>query len=349
MKHRCTSFISAIIIVLIISLGHSAIAQRTQVDPGSNLFVPGPANQDTGKYATFYIIRPDNEIAKTYWLGIYFDDTLMIRMDNNIRCVIKYPGNRKMNIWSKNELTSSVLVNTEAGKEYYITLEMVAGGKIGNSKLTLLDKNEGEEVFNKMKTPPLYIYDPDPLMNSRYIWPIGYKTGYEHMNFSAPLSTRHYVVNALEGFKFTYYNRSVSPSFSEIDGVYGGKMSISDKEEFDKFANKQINNLKKGLKKSEIIKEFSSDTLTSTADYISSTYFVTEDSKPSLPPGVRISSLELRQYSVLIYKNIANNNKGDFYSIYFSERGLPDELHTKEEIRYKINALLKSCEFGDFK
>lgn len=32
---------------------------------------------------------------------------------------------------------------------------MVAGGKIGNPKLTLLNKNEGEEAFYKMKNPPL--------------------------------------------------------------------------------------------------------------------------------------------------------------------------------------------------
>jgi hypothetical protein len=282
-------------------------------------------------------------------MGIYFDDTLMVRVDNAIRYIIKYPKKGNTKIWVKNEQVSSLTINVEPGKKYYLQMNTEPGGKTGFTKLIQLDEKDGEVAFNKINFPPLYVYDRDPYTNDFYIWASSPKLGYEHMKFSMPLSTRHYFASALEGFKFTYYNNMVSPTFSEIDGVYGGKINLSDKEDFEKFENKQTNNLKKGFKKSETLKEFTQDTLTSNSDYISSVYFVTEDTKASLAIDDKNSVLELRQYSTLLYKKNLKTGKGDYYSIYFSERGLPQELHSKEEIRFKMQLLLSSCEFGDFK
>src|SRR5258706_1054514 len=175
------------------------------------------------------------------------------------------------------------------------------------------------------------------------------KRGYEHMHFSFPSSTNNSSFSQSDGFMFSYYNKMASPTFSELDGVYGGKIKIADKEDFEKFVNNQLNNLKKGFKKSETLQEITQDSLTSNADYISSLYFVTEDTKPAVRVNGNRPVLELRQYSSLIYKKDLTSGEGNFYSIYFSERGLPQELHTKEEIHFKIQQLLSSCEFGDFK
>jgi hypothetical protein len=169
------------------------------------------------------------------------------------------------------------------------------------------------------------------------------------MMFSLPLSTRHCFASANTGFMFSYYNKMVSATFSEIDGVYGGRKNLSDKEEFQNFFNKQINSLKKGLKKSETLQAITPDSLTSEADYISGVYFVTHDSKADVVINGIHPVLELRQYSILLYKKDPVTGKGDYYSVYFSERGLPEELHTKEEIRFKAQQLVTSCEFGDFK
>ncbi len=327
----------------------TARAQKTSADSAGYLSVPGPANQDITKFATFYVMRPSNDIAKTFWMGIYFDDALIVRVDNAMRYVIKYAKTGNIKIWVKNEQLSSLTIDVEPGKKYYLQMNTEPGGKTGFTKLIQLDEKEGGEAFNKIDFPPLYIYDPDPFRNSHYIWPSSPKTGYEHMQFSLPLSTRHYFVNVLDGFKFTYYNKMVSSTFSELDGVYGGKINLANKEDFEKFANKQINNLKRGFKKSETLQEITKDSLTSTADYISTVYFVTTDTKTNVEINGSSPVLELRQYSTLLYKKDLTTGKGDYYSIYFSERGLPEELHTKEEIKFKIQQLLNSCEFGDLK
>jgi hypothetical protein len=327
----------------------TSTAQKTYMDYAKYLLVPGPANQDTTKFATFYVMRPDNNIAKTFWFGIYFDDTLMVRVDDAMRYVIKCAKTGNIKIWVKNPEQSLVTVNIEPGKKYYLQMITEPGAKTGSTKLVQLDEKEGEGAFNKMEYPPLYVYDPDPYTNSRYVWPIISTTSFVHMQFSPPLSARHYVVSSHEGYTFSYYNKAVSPTFSEVDNVYGLKMNLSGKEDFDKYSAKQTNNLKKSSNKNATIQSITEDSLTSVADYTYSVYFVEKDSRPNVEVNGQRPVLELRQYDVLLYKKDSQTGKGDLYSIYFSERGLPEELHAKEQIRYKIQQLLNSCEFGDFK
>ncbi len=326
-----------------------ATAQKTYADSAKYLSVPGPANQDTSKYATFYIIRPDGDVLRNYWMGIYFDNAQMVRADNNMRYIIKYPKTGNVEIWTRNEKKESINIPVEEGKKYYLQVTFEVGGKTGFPKFIQLDEKEGEEAFNKINSLPLYVYDPDPYTNDNYIWPSSPKTGYIHMQFLPPLSTRHFSFNQLNGFMFSYYNKVVSASFSEIVGVYGGKANLRDKDEFDKFARKQMNNLQKSSTKSATIQKITEDSLTSGADYTYSVYFVETDSKPDVEVNGQRPVLELRQYSTLLYKRDALTGKGDYYSVYFSERGLPQELHSREEIRFKIQQLLNSCEFGDFK
>ena len=166
---------------------------------------------------------------------------------------------------------------------------------------------------------------------------------------ASPLSTRHFFVNTADGYVYSYYNKLLSPTFTEVDGVWGSAISFSDKKDFDKFAGKRLNDLKKSSGKSATIESITEDSLTSKADYMYTVYFTEKDSKPDTKLNGQTPVLELRQYTTLIYKKNPQTNKGDVYSIYFSERGLPEEIHSKEEIRFKIQQLLNSCEFGEFK
>ena len=323
-------------------------AQMAAPDSARYLSLPGPKNQDTTKFATFYIIRSDGEIAKNYWLGIFFNNVSMVRADNDMSYGIKYAGTGDVEIWTENEQKSSVNIHVDEGKTYYLQLTMIAGGKIGFPKLEQLDENAGKNALAKIRTPPLYVYDPDPFTDSKYIWPSSPKSGFAHMQFSLPLSTRHFFIRPLIGFMFSYYNKMVSPTFTEADGAYGSKMNLSGKEDFVKYAAKQTNNLKKSSNKYATIQSIEEDSLLSRADYTYGLYFTEEDSKPNVEVNGKRPVLELRQYNVLLYKKDQQTDKGNLYSIYFSERGLPQELHTKEEIRSKIQHLLNSCEFGDF-
>lgn len=161
------------------------------------------------------------------------------------------------------------------------------------------------------------------------------KTGYEHMRFTIPPSTNRSSSTALYGFFFTYYNEAISKTFSEADNVFGEKRNF-DKADFDKYVSKKINQIKKGFKKSETLQLFVEDSLTSSADYISSVYFATEDTNPAVVVNGVHPTLQVRDYHAWIYKKDSAAGKGDAYAIFFSEIGLPKELHSKEEIRFKI-------------
>jgi hypothetical protein len=79
------------------------------------------------------------------------------------------------------------------------------------------------------------------------------------MNFALPLSTRHYFASSLEGFMFSYYNKTISPTYSEVVGVYGDKKKLSTKEDFLKFADKQVDHLKNTSSKTATIESITAD------------------------------------------------------------------------------------------
>ena len=109
-------------------------AQPANID-SAKLSVPGPANQDTTMFSTFYVMRPHNEIAQTLWMGIYFDDALMIRVNDGMRYVIKYPKTGNVSINIKNDQISQLTINAAPGKKYYLQLNTQAGGKTGSKNL----------------------------------------------------------------------------------------------------------------------------------------------------------------------------------------------------------------------
>ena len=171
------------------------------------------------------------------------------------------------------------------------------------------------------------------------------------MRFAPPLSTRHYFFTPNKGFVFSYYNAMVSKTFSEVVSVaFVEKKDFDSGEDFEKFISKQIANLtKRDLEKSETLKLLKQDTLASVAEYSSSIYFVTENIKPPIVIDGKHPVLEMREYNTCIYKKDLKTGKGMVYLVFFSERGLPQELHAREEIRFKIRKLLNSCEFGEVK
>jgi len=146
---------------------------------------------------------------------------------------------------------------------------------------------------------------------------------------------------------FAYYEPNVSQTYSEVDRVYGEKRNFSGKDDFDKFINKQTGKLKKGRKIGDR-GGVTPDSLSSQADFISSVYYLSEDTSPDISIQGVHPSLEVREYNAWLYKKDSQTGKGDIYTIVFSERGLPEELHTKKEIRLKIQRFLDSCEFGRY-
>lgn len=188
----------------------------------ARLNIPGPANQDTTKFSTFYIIRPASDVAKTFWLGIYFNNDQMVRVENELRYVVKYAGAGDVEIWTRNEQKTSVNIHVEPGKTYYLQVTTIDAGKKFYPKIEQLDDVQGKIAFDKITYPPAYVYDPDPLTTDHNVWDAP-EFGYTHMRFQPPSSARRFFQNAIDGFVFSFFNKMLLPTFSEVVGVYGSK------------------------------------------------------------------------------------------------------------------------------
>ncbi len=341
-------------LIVCVYLSYFMAAQITAEDSIRYLSRPGPKNQDTSKFASFYIWRPDNSVSKNLWIGVFIDDYMMVKMMNDMKCVVKCPKTGIMKVWSKNEQISSLDINAEAGKNYYIRMDIEPGLKTGYPKLVLIDEKEGSVMYEANKNPEFYIYDyfkefKGPLRSqlSEYSRYPTVPTGFAEFLFISPASARHYFADAINGYRFMYNNKMLSTSFSEIDLVQRmGDKDFSDEEEFKEYVKKHVDKAGNDLKKSETLQEQAYEKLNSPADMTYAVYTTKTDTKPE---GVDLkgqSFLETRTYQVCMYKKDVKKNKGRIFLISFSERGLPAELHSKEEIRFKINLLVQSSTFG---
>jgi hypothetical protein len=330
-------------------------AQMTTADSARYLSTPGPRNQDTTKFASFYVMRPDNTIDKNTWNAFFIDDHFMVKMENAMKCVIKCAATGPIKAWAKNDELSSIEINVEAGKKYYILMNIEAGPKHGFPKLVLLNEKEGALRYNSMNIPEFYVYDDHkqfsgPLIKSVLSSYMSYPslTGFVEFLFQPPLSARHYFASAENGYRFMYNNKMLSSTFSELDFVQRMEDKDFDNEvQFEEYVKKHIEKAGKNLKKSETLQEQLFEKIHSPADMTYGVYSVTRDTKPENTGSLNGQSfLEVRTYQVCMYKTEVKKSKGRVFLISFSERGLLEELHSKEEIRFKINLLLNSSSFG---
>ena len=88
-------------LIVCVYLSYFMAAQITTEDSIRYLSRPGPRNQDTSKFASFYIWRPDNSISKNLWIGVFIDDYMMVKMMNDMKCVVKCPKTGIIKVWSK--------------------------------------------------------------------------------------------------------------------------------------------------------------------------------------------------------------------------------------------------------
>lgn len=333
----------------------NAKAQIHKTDT-TKLSIPGPANQDTTKFATFFVMRPHSLIAVDSWTGIFFDEYVMAKVYNNTRYIIKCAKTGKLTVWAgQTKEKSEIEIDAEPGKFYYIRMNIVHGPKHDLPQLTLLSEKEGLETFTSIQNGPVHVFDPDPLsflysfkkIESQYVLDVNKKTGFNEFLFAPPISTRHYFASADLGYVFGYVNKMSSQTFSELDMVQRLEdIDFSSNEDFENYVKKNLEKSAKKLKKSETLKEMLYEEGTSPADMTWFAYSVSNDARPD---GIKLHEdtfLETRTYQACMYKKEIHGTKGRVFLVTFSERGLPEELHSKEEIFYKINLLVQSSEFG---
>jgi hypothetical protein len=333
----------------------SVLAQKEGID-SFRIFYPGPLNQDTSKYTNIYIMRSGDDPAPNWWQVLFIDDYPMAKIQYDNRYIIRCAKNGPTKLSCGDGTESIVELNIHSGDKIYLrmTMEKAKPNPIG--KLFLLNPADGIRDFDTMNILPINIYDPDPMewkfnrgiIESSTVHDPHKKVGFNEFIFDQPVTLRHYFASAEMGYMYTYANKMVSPSYSEAAFIQRmGDKDFNSQEEFENFVKSKVEQGdKKQIKKSESVSEFIWVEIPTAADMSYASYIVTHDTNPQ---GVGLKDgeyLEVRTWQAYMYKKEVKKNKGRIFQVSFTERGFPSEIHTKEEIFYKMNLLLKSITFG---
>lgn len=104
----------------------------------------------TWNYAKLYVYRvggPGSLIGYNLFLG----DSLIGRVKNNSRLVIKLTKEGMNTLWAKTEAKSEVPIVVEFGREYYLRCSVTMGVMVGHPQLQLVNHKTGKMEFEPKK------------------------------------------------------------------------------------------------------------------------------------------------------------------------------------------------------
>ncbi len=322
----------------------------------TSLYFPGPAKQDTTKYCTIFLFRPPSDPFPERWQTFFIEQYPMAKIFSNSRYIIQCALNGTTVIGCNPKDQAGITLDAKPGAKFYIRFTVAGIQREPIPVIEQLDDSTGSREFDAIDAPPIHIYDPDPMemnfhgqtLTTQYVLELHKRTGFNEFTFNHPISVRHYFSSPEMGFEYSYINKMVSPSYSE--GVMIQRMGDEDFDslaQFEQYVNSRVEKAnKKNLKKSETVIESSFKEISTPADLSFASYFVSDDSKPLGTDMQGNPFVEVRTWQAYLYKKQIKNNKGRIFQVTFTERGLPAEVHSKEEIFYKMDLLLQSSKFG---
>jgi hypothetical protein len=125
------------------------------------LYFPGPANQDTSKYAMIYVTRSESDPNPDYWGEIYIDRFPMAKIVSDAKYIIYCAKQGETEIRCGDEY--SINVNMSPGEKIYVSMTLNGTKKMIVPKLERLDQGNGEKKFTSSTLSTIRIYDPDPM------------------------------------------------------------------------------------------------------------------------------------------------------------------------------------------
>lgn len=333
----------------------NAAAQEKAID-SMRLNYPGPTNQDTSKYATIYIVRPEYDPLPDWWQLLSIDEFPMVKIQHNNRYVVQCARTGTVQISWGEGTEASLTMTIRPGEKIYLRVTCQKTKPQPTPKVEFLSGEIGRMAFDSLNVKPTYIYDPDPMewqfnrkiLESYTVHDPQKKAGFNEFIFDQPIFLRHYFASAEMGYMYLYANKMVSSSYSEAALIQRmGDKDFNSLDEFEKYVKSKVENADKSLlKKSETVIEFNYVDISTGADLSFASYIVTRDVKPMGVTLQKNQFLEVRTWQAYMYKKDVKKNKGRIFQVSFTERGVPEEIHTKEEIFFKMNLLLKSIQFG---
>jgi hypothetical protein len=105
----------------------------------------------TWDYAMLYVYRPGGAGAFVGY-DLYLNDSVIGRVRNNSKQVIKITKKGMNTLWAKTESKTEVPVDFEFGREYYLSCGIQMGIMVGRPAMRLVENTKGRAQYNSIKS-----------------------------------------------------------------------------------------------------------------------------------------------------------------------------------------------------
>lgn len=184
---------------------------------------PGPVNQDTSRYATIFIVRPDYDPLPDWWQLLSIDEFPMVKVQQNNRYVVQCARTGMVKISCGPDVDANLSLNVRPGEKIYVRVICQKAKREPSSRVELLPGDIGRKAFDSLHPLPICIYDQDPMewqfnrkiLESYTIHDPDKKAGFNEFIFNQPRFFCHYFADPGMGYMYVYANKMVSRSYSE--------------------------------------------------------------------------------------------------------------------------------------
>lgn len=317
---------------------------------------PGPAGMDTLSFAQVYVLREPVGEFPDYWFAV--GQTPEYGISANVSAGMVYcirTLREGKNFWWTSAGDSYVLeLETHRGQDIYLEM-VVKATEEGKPKpeLVLLDKADGEQRVNAFTGSIQYRYCELPLhADSKFAWEMfrdtvrWYVDDSHYYQFSRLPSWEIFLSSPLRatvGFR----NKLISTTFSETGGIDPlPKKKFNSIEEFRAYLEKDLRGLlitSWGVSRDKVEKwELITEEVIPWATYSALMFSEVIDKK--VPAEAGGNALPIRTAMVVFYWKHDSDRKGKAAILYTSERGLIEELHSRNELLNRMYYLLPHFE-----
>jgi hypothetical protein len=339
-------------------------------DPSRFLPGSGPRNYDSSNYAVICLYRPSSLPGEKLWFAVIADEEEIARISESNRWLVKIPREGRVKIESRYNSVSAVDLDIRFGQTYYIRVEGALSGNKVTAKLDHVENQQGmeenkkeiwkdhyldypwpEDIFHihmmqNIKYEPRYVLnmtDSIPFFNGKFLPPVTTRF-YYYLPSSEPYELPHY--------HFVYINRLLSRTYYKEINLYRDDHKIFDS--VDDLQNYIRNSIRDGKRLTagnrealislnfELIPEF---------EEMTAGYFAEIKQEKKDENGNGFTELR-REFVIYRFKRTKGSKKifptfGNMNGVVIlvSESGLPEELHSKEELEGEALAFCRGVSF----
>jgi hypothetical protein len=314
-------------------------------------YIPGPANLDTSRFAHIYFLRENTDEYPDNWFGVIMNNdaglSVKIKMNSIYRVNTVRTG--KNTFWIElRGVRESVTLELFPGSNYYIEIRPEKiGQEVTKANLALLKDDIAQARIAAFdgKVQERYMIMPYPSDQTEFTqnrWPdtVRFYADKKSRYTFLPLPSWESIMNTTLLTAFGFRNKEISTTYSEAGGLlYLPRNKYATEKDFEEYCQKgfvegnMITALDSVVGHTIIPVKAPQDILYARLVTIDSRKVRKKDSED--PP------LYIRS-TFVVFCRINRKGKQETAAMYTSERGLPEELHSKEELERRMLGLWDS-------